>query len=382
MSCIIDIATAVPEFTIEKGDLERFYSEAAGNSDKEFFLKKLNFLNRKTSINKRHSSIPDYNGADFELYKNGNYTASVDDRMALYKTKVLPLASTAIDKVLQQTGIASTEITHLVTVSCTGQFAPGFEFLVARHYGLEHIEKTALNFLGCYAGVKALKQANYIALSDPDACVLIVCAELCSLHFYPSFSDEDMVANLLFSDGAAAVIVCGERNRHVQDKVVLKLDNVATAIIPGSAELMTWDITSTAFRMFLSKDIVKMLQENIQPVIKNFLGRENGNISHWAIHPGGVKIVEAVQEAMGLNKEQLKESYDTLRDYGNMSSPTILFILKKMLDDLKSKGNLGDENIFVAAFGPGINVEMITLACIDNSMNLITSSSQAHAVQE
>ncbi|MGZ3901192.1 MAG: type III polyketide synthase, partial [Bacteroidia bacterium] len=335
MSYIIDISTAVPEFTIEKNDLERFYSDISPHDDKGYFIKKLSFLNRKMAIDRRHSCIPDYNGSIFELYKNGNYEASVTDRMDIYKSKILPFASRAIDKVFLSSKVNAAEITHLITVSCTGLFAPGMEFLISEKYGFNNIEKWAINFSGCYAAMKALKQANHIAKAEPDACVLIVCAELCSLHFYPSFTDEDLVANLLFSDGAAAAIICGEQNKHVKDRVCLQINDTGTGIVPNTADVMTWNISSSAFRMFLGKEVVNAIRENVEEVIRNFLKDKSDSITHWAIHPGGVKIVEAVQQAMDLERVQVAESFDILKNYGNMSSPTILFILSKMLNDLK-----------------------------------------------
>ncbi|MCW3077976.1 MAG: hypothetical protein JWO32_2585 [Bacteroidetes bacterium] len=378
MPYILDISTAVPEFTIEKEDLERFYSDVADTNDNGYFLKKLGFLNRKTMINRRHSCIPDYNGKNYELYTNGNYEPSVNHRLKLYKEKILPLASKAIDKLFNQTGLRPEDVTHLITVSCTGHFAPGMEFVIAEHYGISHVEKTAVNFLGCYAALKALKQAQYIASANPDACVLIVCAELCSLHFFPSFADEEILANLLFSDGAAATIVCGEKSKHLHNKIVFNIDEIGSAIIPGTKKLMTWDITTSAFRMFLSKQIVSSIRENIQPVLQKFLKNKSDEINHWAVHPGGVKIVEAVQQAMGLNRASLNYSYDVLKDYGNMSSPTILFILQKVFNEIKGDPSQLNKKIFSCAFGPGINVEMITMTSIKMEAKIHAVNTQDH----
>lgn len=364
MSYILDIAGVVPAHTIEKEDLERFYSDVVKPEDKTHFLKKLSFLNRRTTIKRRHSSIPDYNGVDYELYKNGDYKASVEDRMKLYKEKIVPLASAAIDKVFEQSGVRATDVTHLITVSCTGICAPGIEFLLADKYDFSTVEKTAVNFLGCYAAMKALKQAHYISETNPKACVLIVCAELCSLHFYPSCEDEHIIANLLFSDGAAATLVCGEKSELVKNRTVLKIGALGSACIPNTADLMTWNISSSAFRMFLSPEIVSSIKNNIQPAIKNFLKKETV-IEHWAIHPGGVKIVEAVQQALNLNNEDVEESLNILQNYGNMSSPTILFILEKILAKIRSNNHSPNEKIFSCAFGPGVNVEMILMSSVN-----------------
>jgi predicted naringenin-chalcone synthase len=382
MSYILNISTAVPEFQIGKEDLTRFYLQAFNPDETNHFVKKLNLLNSKTKINSRYSCIPDYKGNEYELYTNGNFKQSVEKRMELYKEKIMPLASKAIDKLMIQTNIQLCDFTHLITVSCTGLMAPGLEFLIAEKYGLEHTEKSSVNFLGCYAALKALKQAHYIAQSNPNACILIVSAELCSLHFYPSDVNEDIIANLLFADGAAAVIVCGNKNEHVKNKVVLQIDDIGSASVPKTAGLMKWDITSTAFRMHLSAKVVGAIKENIHNVVANFLGNEISEIDFWAIHPGGVKIVEAVQESLKLNDSNVADSMSIMQQYGNMSSPTILFILNSIFNKIKHAEQTENKKIFSCAFGPGLNIEMVSLSSVDTShIKNLNPIIQNHAVE-
>jgi predicted naringenin-chalcone synthase len=367
MSYILNISTAVPEYEIEQEELSRFYSLAFAPEETSQLLQKLNLLNRKTKIKSRYSCIPDYKGKEFELFTNGNFKQPVEKRMELYKEKIMPLASIAIDKLMNQTNIQPQDFTHLITVSCTGLMAPGLEFMIAEKYGLEHTEKSAVNFLGCYAALKALKQAHYIAQSVPNACILIVCAELCSLHFYPSDVNEDIIANLLFADGASAVIVCGNKNEHIQNKVLLQIDNIGSASVSNTANLMKWDITSTAFRMHLSSKVVNAIKENIHDVVANFLGDNLSETDYWAIHPGGVKIVEAVQESLNLNENNVAESMNVMQQYGNMSSPTILFILNSIFNKIKNAEHTESKKIFSCAFGPGLNIEMVSLSTVDTS---------------
>eukprot|EP01136_Pigoraptor_vietnamica_P024484 Opistho-1_new@77598 len=335
MSVILDIVTAVPDYSIGKENLVKFYTRALDASGLPPITKKLGFLLEKTKITDRYSCIPDFEGKEQQLFTDGNYQPTVEKRMEMYRQKSLPLAVKAIDALLLKNNIQPADITHLITVSCTGIFAPGVEFLIADQYGLQHTEKLAINFLGCYAGIKALKHANYIAQANPDACVLIVSFELCSLHFFPSITDEDIVANLLFADGAAAVLVCGDESAHIKNKVVLNIDKTGSTCIPNSADLMTWDISSSAFRMYLSKHLVKTIRENIEPVVNNFLMDSRTGTDYWAIHPGGVKIVEAVKESLQLNDSNVADSMHVLKHYGNMSSPTILFILHRILDKIR-----------------------------------------------
>lgn len=382
MSYLLNISTVVPEFKIGKEDLTRFYLQAFNPDETKHVIKKLNLLNNKTKINTRYSCIPDYKGNEYELYINGDFKPSVEKRMELYKNKVLPLASKAIDKLMRQTTIQPSDFTHLITVSCTGLMAPGLEFMIAEKYGLEQTEKSAVNFLGCYAALKALKQAHYIAQSNPNACILIVSVELCSLHFYPSDVNEDIIANLLFADGAAAVIVCGNKNEHVKNKVVLQIDDIGSASVPNTASLMKWDITSSAFRMYLSSKVVGAIKENIHDVVANFLGNEMSGTDYWAIHPGGVKIVEAVQESLNLNENNVADSMSIMQQYGNMSSPTILFILNSIFNKIKNAEQTESKKIFSCAFGPGLNIEMVSLSSVDTShLKKLNPIIQNHAVE-
>jgi alpha-pyrone synthase len=379
MSYILDISTALPEFAISNERYLQFYAKACKQEENPAFLQKLQLLRQKTKINQRYSCIPDFNGEQFELFEANNHTLTLEKRLDIYRKKVVPLATQAIDRLLKNTGVAANEITHLITVSCTGMFAPGLEFLLADHYGMKDVEKSAVNFLGCYAALKALKQARYITQAYPQASVLIVSAELCSLHFFPSMADEDVVANLLFADGAAAVLVCGKENKHVQNKVLLSIDETGTTCIPDSAKLMTWEMTSHAFRMFLSKQIVQVIRENIEPVMKEFLGEEEAAHSVWAIHPGGIKIVEAIQDKLGLSPQQVEDSLHVLAHQGNMSSPTILFILERIFQKLKS--NPSPQKIVSCAFGPGITVELIRFSVALPEANSVPSNTEVHAVE-
>ncbi|MBC7694925.1 MAG: type III polyketide synthase [Burkholderiales bacterium] len=381
MAYIVDIATAVPEFYIEKESIERFYSQVFGGTHPPSFFQKLRLLNEKTKIKSRYSCIPDYNGGRFELYEGGNYRQPTEKIMEVYKQKIMPLAAKAINALLKRNKVKTKDITHLITVSCTGMFAPGFEFLAAEQFDLQHTEKLAINFMGCYAALKAVKQANYIAEADPNACVLIICAELCSLHFYPSDIDEDIISNLLFADGAAATLVCGKNNKHIKDKVVLQIDAIGSACIPNTAELMTWNITSSAFRMYLSRHIVKAIKENIKPVLSDFTNGGLTDIDYWAIHPGGVKIVEAVRDKLGLTENNVADSMHVLKNYGNMSSPTILFILKEILSKIIMSGENSDKKIVSCAFGPGITIEMVGLTSVDTSILAEQITTKYHAIE-
>jgi len=368
MSAILSITTSVPQFSADKEDFLQFYTKALKPSDAVSFAHKLNFLSLKTKIEKRYSCIPDFKGDTCELFSEDAYVPSVEERMDVYIKKIIPLATDAIDKIFAETKLQPSQVTHLITVSCTGLTAPGIEFRIAEHYGMQHAEKIGLNFLGCYAAIKALKQAHYIAQADPNACILIICAELCSLHFFPSDLDEDIVANLLFSDGASAAIVCGDQSSHIKNKVVLRLEDLGSSYIPDTFGLMTWNVTPSNFRMHLSKNIANTIRENILPVVTDFLKSHISEMDFWAIHPGGVKIVEAVRDKLNLNENNVEDSMNVLKNYGNMSSPTILFILSSIFNKVKNSDTAEPKNIFSCAFGPGINIEMIRFSSVNTAL--------------
>lgn len=365
MSYIIDIATAVPDHSVSNTELIHFYSKAVAASGLDPITRKLNILSDKTKIKRRYSCIPDFNGESHELFTHGNYTQSVERRTEVYKEKLMPLATSAIDQLLHKTNCKPDEITHLITVSCTGVFAPGFEFLVAEQYGLRQAEKLGLNFLGCYAAVKAIKHADYIATAVPSACILIICAELCSLHFTPSVTDEDVLSNLLFADGAAAALVVGNEHKQATNKPLLRISAFASASIPHTLDLMTWNISSTAFSMYLSKQIVEAIRENIYDAVTDFLTQESPTSNYWAIHPGGIRIVDAVKHGLNLSENDVSDSLAVLENYGNMSSPTILFVLQRIFDRVKKDEQNENKKILACAFGPGLAIEMIHFAVVN-----------------
>lgn len=368
MSAILAISTSVPQYTAAREEFLRFYIKRLKPADADAFSHKLNFLTLKTKIENRYSCIPDFKGAEPELFREGE-NPSIDERIQVYKEKVITLATDAVDKIFNETGLKPSQVTHLITVSCTGLMAPGIEFRLAEHYGLQHAEKIGLNFLGCYAALKALKTAHYIAQAEPNACVLIICVELCSLHFYPSEIDEDIISNLLFSDGAAAAIVCGDSSPFIKDKVVLRTEAIGSSYIPDTFGLMTWNVSPDNFKMHLSKNIASTIKENILPLVSDFLKGYISEIDFWAIHPGGVKIVEAVRDKLNLSDLNVEDSMTVLKNYGNMSSPTILFILCSIFNKIRMDKQSLSKNIFSCAFGPGINIEMMRFSSVDPSFS-------------
>jgi predicted naringenin-chalcone synthase len=248
-------------------------------------------------------------------------------------------------------GIDTDTITHVITVSCTGFFAPGPEFLIARELRLRPgVQRYHLGFMGCYASMPALRLAHQLCAADADAVVLVVSVELCTLHVRSSSDPDQIVAASLFADGAGAAVV------HTGEGIA-SLDAFATRITPVGEEAMTWTIGDEGFTMVLSSYVPHIIGDHISGALEPLLGdTDPRTVEHWALHPGGRSIVDRVEAQLGLDPTQLKPSRAVLSEFGNMSSATVLFVLERILAEAAS-----GERICAIAFGPGLTVESAML---------------------
>ena len=267
-------------------------------------------------------------------------------------------------------GIGASDITHLVTVSCTGFFNPGPDYKIVRALGLNPaVQRYHLGFMGCYAAFPALRAAKSFCEADPDAVVLVVCAELCSLHVRTSNDPDTIMGSALFADGAAAAVISA---RDIPDgRPLLRLDHFETVLTPVGEESMAWNIGDEGFEMVLGNYVPHIIDDHIIGALEPLLARDESvrglpyrDITHWAIHPGGRSILDKVQSRLDLTDEQLVPARETLRNYGNMSSATVLFVLKHITGlpprdggGRDGSGRDGDERICSMAFGPGLTVE-------------------------
>lgn len=256
------------------------------------------------------------------------------------------------------------DITHLVTVSCTGFFNPGPDYKVVRELGLSpSVQRYHLGFMGCYAAFPALRAAKLFCESDPNAVVLVVCAELCSLHVRTSNDPDTIMGSALFADGAAAAVVTARPG--AEEAALLKLDHFETVLTPVGEDSMAWNIGDHGFEMVLGNYVPHIIDDHIVGALQPLLAKDPDlaalpytAIPHWAIHPGGRSILDKVQSRLGLSDAQLVPARDILRNYGNMSSATVLFVLKHILEQpVQPDGRHDGEAICSMAFGPGLTVE-------------------------
>lgn len=280
------------------------------------------------------------------------------ERMERYGRDAGPLAAQAALEAMEHAGIGASEITHLVTVSCTGFQAPGVDLELIRELGLPaSTARSHIGFMGCHGALNGLRLARAFAESEPDACVLLVAVELCSLHHQYGWQPDRIVANALFGDGAAAVVGRGlhKKDSHARAASLRwKVTANGSVVLPDSEELMSWRIGNHGFEMVLSPSVPDLIRQSLRPWLSEWLNRNDRCLEHigsWAIHPGGPRILSACGEALDLKPHQLRPSRDILADYGNMSSPTVLFILKGLM-----QAN-AERPCVALAFGPGLAIE-------------------------
>ena len=359
------IGTANPTHRIAQPQIAEFMARALqfGEGD----TRKLRALYRVSGIGQRYSVLPDYGRpvGEYTFFPNTPTLEpfpSVGQRMAVYRHEALPLAMEAVRASLGQVpGFAVGSITHLVTVSCTGMYAPGLDIELVQALGLRpDVRRTCVNFMGCYAAVNAIKLADAFCRADTGARVLIVSVELCTLHFQKSPKEDHLISNALFGDGAAACLV---QARPLPDSAPsLSLDGFHCGLEPDGHDDMAWHINDFGFEMTLSSYVPKLIQRGIGKLTDGLLASlpvQLRDIRHFAIHPGGRKILETIEAELGLTRDDNRHAYRVLRDYGNMSSATVLFVLREVL----AAATPADHGapVLSFAFGPGLTMEAMLL---------------------
>lgn len=296
--------------------------------------------------------IPDSTAEDYP---------STSERMEIYRQNALHLSLAAIENCLAtRSDFDRKQITHLITVSCTGMYAPGIDIEIIQTLNLNsNVKRTAIQFMGCYAAFNGIKTADAFCKADKNAKVLVVCVELCTIHLQHKQDLDNLISNAIFADGAASVLIEAEP----QQKKYLSLDVFHCDLLPQSNQEMAWHIGDHGFDMVLTSYVPQVIKSGIANFVANLIAQSKltpEEVDIYAIHPGGIKILQACEDALAISKEKTKYSYEVLRNFGNMSSATILFVLKSIWDDVKP---LVDHNktIFSCAFGPGLTLESMLL---------------------
>ena len=341
------IATAVPPFDVHHA----FISFATGLLPEGTTRNLFKRMARLSAIEHRFSFVnplPTDDGTwkDAEnLYEAGSFPSTAR-RMKFFERFAPQLARTALDR-LELTTEERRGITHVIVTSCTGLYAPGLDFEVVNHLGLDpSVERTMIGFMGCYAAINALKSAHHIVRSEPEARVLVLNLELCSLHFQETKALEQVLSFLVFADGCAASLVSSEPTG-------LAIDSFLAVSIPETSHLITWRIGELGFDMQLSGEVPgrigSALKEGGTQITR---GSHPDSIDLWAVHPGGKSILDSVEKGLSLKPDALINSRHVLAHYGNMSSATVMFVLKEIIN----RAHAGQTGCAMS-FGPGLTAE-------------------------
>jgi predicted naringenin-chalcone synthase len=283
------------------------------------------------------------NAADaYEVYVPGRFPSTAE-RMKLFERFAPMLAAKALDR-LALTREERDRIRHVIVTCCTGLYAPGLDFAIIDHLGLSpSTERTMIGFMGCYAAINGLKQARHIVRSEPGESVLLVNLELCTVHLHETQDLNEVLSFLIFADGCAASLISSE-------PVGLEMESFRAIQIEGTRELITWRVGDLGFDMLLSGQVPREIAKGLGAQAEMF--SDAGAIDLWAVHPGGRTVLDAVQDGLKLCPEALRASRRILSQYGNMSSATVMFVLRELM-----KTSQAGQKGCAMSFGPGLTAE-------------------------
>jgi predicted naringenin-chalcone synthase len=357
MTHLLGLGTALPQATATQAEALALALRIGAYTEEQ--RRALPALYRRAGVQRRHVALDGPLRLPLRAQSEG--PPGTAERMAHYVDKAPPLAARAARAALDDAGLLPDAITHLITVSCTGASAPGLDIELLRRLELPAgTERAHVGFMGCHGALAALRLARAIAAGAPDARILLAAVELCSLHFHYGFEPDQCVANALFADGAAAAVLGTLPDRAVdardaRDRAAApRLADAATVLLPDSEDAMTWTIGDRGFRMTLSPRVPQLIGEHLRPWLDGWLdarGRSRARVRSWAVHPGGPRVLSAVEQSLALPPGATDPSRALLASHGNMSSPTILFLLERL------RAAAAPRPWLALAFGPGLVVE-------------------------
>jgi alkylresorcinol/alkylpyrone synthase len=260
-------------------------------------------------------------------------------------------------------GVGFLEIEAIFFISTTGLSTPSIDAKIMNHLPFSpHTKRVPIWGLGCAGGASGLSRAFEYCLAYPSSKVLVIAVELCSLTFQRNDrSKSNLIGTSLFSDGAASVLVVGDEaviNQSIQQKVCPFILDTQSTLMPNSEDVMGWDIKNEGLYVVFSKDIPTIVTEWLKPIVEGFLHRHHlalHDVKHFIAHPGGKKVIEAYEQALGFSKDKMEVSQKVLQEHGNMSSVTVYYVLNEFMQRDIEEGDYG----LVAALGPGFSSELL-----------------------
>lgn len=361
------LGTSVPVHTMDQS--QAFDLAAGVLAPDETQLRLLNAIYRRAGVQKRHTCVPYETGFEWAKLPLATVSdphttrrgASTRTRMRLYEEHAAPQAVSAAHVAFKAANCIPSDITHLVTISCTGFHAPGVDASLIQQLQLSsQVERVHIGFMGCHGSINGLRVASALAALSERHKVLMCAVELCSLHYFFEWVPDKLVSNALFADGAAALICGSTQSTSASWRVVA----TGSCMLPDSSDAMSWRLGDYGFEMSLCSTVPKRIEESLRSWLASWLDRHGvglEDIAHWAIHPGGPRIVTAVEGALELPRQATRVSREILSEFGNMSSPTVLFIAQRLL----AQGAQG--RCVMIAFGPGLVAEAALIEFSDDA---------------
>jgi alkylresorcinol/alkylpyrone synthase len=349
MPRIASIGTAVPPYAVSQEKAREFAREMFGRAfcDIDRLLRVFDNAN----IQKRYFTVP------MEWFKEHH---SFREKNDTYIRAAADLSAEAVERCLSRARLKAQQVDHLIFVSTTGLSTPSIDALLANRFNMSrHLKRTPVWGLGCAGGAVGLSRAYEFAKAFPESRVLLVTLELCSLTFQRhDLSKSNLIATSLFGDGAAAVLVYGDDVDSVTFDGPSVLASMST-LWEDTEDVMGWDIADNGLNVVFSKDIPTIVKTLMRANMEQFLAGQQltlSQIKRFVTHPGGMKVIDAYEEALELSPDQTTPAKSVLSQYGNMSSASVLFVL----DEMMQVGRPGDYGI-VTALGPGFSSEQLLL---------------------
>lgn len=348
MPRILSVATAAPPHRIDQATIRREFSRLCAGIP---HVERLMPVFERSGVDGRHL----IHQPEWYLQER-----TWDERNREYQERALELAERAARASLDQAGVTPEQIDHIYFVSTTGLATPSLDALIAGRLGMRPtVRRSPLFGLGCAAGAGALARANDVLMARPRERALVVSVEICSLVFSKAAkTPTDLIGVALFGDGAAAAVLAGDETNHAGIRIV----GTETRMFPDAKHLMGWDFTSDGMRLVLARDIPEVVRDQIAPVVSAFVERHGTTvpgIDHHVLHPGGPKVMATYRSSFGIGEPALEIARSCMREYGNLSSAAVLFMLSDLIASGRPKP--GDSGL-VLALGPGFGAEMLVLA--------------------
>jgi predicted naringenin-chalcone synthase len=356
MALLIDVSTASPPYVLSQTAAAAGLKQRMGGG--AVIGRMIDAAASRSGITTRRVVVPDaepdVQEPFYALSPEGPHPDTAR-RMDLYRQWSARLAVEACSTLLEKTGTAPASVDRLITVSCTGFSAPNFDHHIITRLGLPAtVTRTHIGFMGCAAAVVGMTSALEASRDPAHRNILLVAVELCSLHLQPEPTRDNILANMIFADGCAAALFSSDPDRGGK----LRLLRTHSLLFENSNEMMGWEIGNHGFQMMLSPLLPDIIAQQAAPAAKKILSEHQippEKISHWALHPGGRAILDALQTGLGLSEEQTAPSRSVLNRFGNMSSASILFVMKALRE--RSRIQPG-ELLCAIAFGPGLTMEL------------------------